>query len=528
MNNLHLSAVFRCFLLIFLELLNPIVYASTNVNTLIEEIPLTQTNWTASELNTQWVPTLPDEQATLIGSPLCGIHLIKLRYATHGVAFEPTTATLALMLPTGNSITCQNTSKAILFAHGTMIDKRLDLANLTPPHDAGKKITIRVGLIFAAQGYLTILPNYSGYDSSPLPYTPYLDAAQNGQEMIDALRAVDQWLTLNHKPSLHQNKLYLTGYSQGGFVALATIQKLQEIHWPIQAGAVSSGPYALLAVGDEVMMGHPTYGATVYMSLLSNSLAHLPNHPIDMSSIFSPEYQDAPGLFPGPYDKAGFLQLVKQNKFPLLAMFQSSPTGYANLDNRPLPFISFLGFDSRHYLVKTSFRENYISDLLQNPDSAAPASGAPPDLDTRPPLVAKNPGFIMRQLLKESDLRSVIPKSPLFICGGDRDPEVFWDQGAGTLTAMLFSNSTQSPQLQFATLDLDTQGEPGQLLSYGLTDDQRTQLTKTTTEAQKGFVHTQYPYSLDKLIFLLGVRSYHENLEAYCLISSRAFFKLFP
>ena len=528
MNNLRLLAVFRYLILACFGLLHYNAHASANENTLIEEIPLTQTDWTPNDLNTQWLATLPSNQAKLIGTPLCGIHLIKLRYATHGVASEPTTATLALMLPTGNPTLCQNTHKAVLFAHGTVIDQRLDLSSLMPPHNAGKKTTIQVGLTFAAQGFLTILPNYSGYDSSPLSYTPYLDANQNGQEMIDVLHAVNQWLVLHHQPTLHQNKLYITGYSQGGFVALATIKSLQGIHWPIQAGAVSSGPYALLAVGDEVMMGHPTYGATIYMSLLSNSLAHLPNHPLDLNSVFSPEYQDAPKLFPGPYDKAGFLQLIKQNKFPLLAMFQSSPTGYANLDNRPLPFISFLGFDSEHYLIKTSFRESYISDLLQNPDSGAPASGAPPDLDTRPPLMAEHPSFIMRQLLKESDLRNIVPTAPLFICGGDRDPEVFWDQGAGTLTAMLFSNSPQTPQLRFATLDLDTQGEPGQLLTYGLTNDQRIQLTKTTIETQKGFVHTQYPNSLDKLIFLLGIRSYHENLEAYCLISSRAFFELYP
>lgn len=528
MNNLRLLTTFHYFILIFVGLLSYKANASANETTLVEEISLGQTDWTPNELNSQWLATFPDNQAKLISPPVCGIHLVKLSYATHGVASEPTTATLALMLPTGNDALCQNTRRAVLFAHGTVIDQRLDLAELMPPHDAGKKITMRIGLIFAAQGYLTILPNYSGYDSSPLPYTPYLNATQNGQEMIDVLHAVNQWLSLHHQPTLHQDKLYITGYSQGGFVALAALKSLQESHWPIQAGAVSSGPYALLAVGDEVMMGHPTYGATVYLSLLSNALAHLPNHPLDTNSVFSPEYQDAPKLFPGPYDKTAFQQLIKQNKFPLLAMFQSSPTGYDNLDNRPLPFISFLGFDSKHYLVKTSFRENYISDLLQNPDSGAPASGAPPDLDTRPPLVAEHPNFIMRQLLKESDLRNVVPTAPLFICGGDRDPEVFWDQGAGTLTAMLFSKSPQNPKLRFATLDLDTQGEPGQLLTYGLTDDQRTQLSKITLEAQQEFIRTQYPNSLDKLIFLLGVRSYHENLETYCLISSRAFFRLYP
>jgi len=43
--------------------------------------------------------------------------------------------------------------------------------------------------VFASQGYIVVAPNYAGYDSSTLPYHPYLVADQQSKDMIDALTA---------------------------------------------------------------------------------------------------------------------------------------------------------------------------------------------------------------------------------------------------------------------------------------------------------------------------------------------------
>ena len=40
--------------------------------------------------------------------------------------------------------------------------------------------------LFASQGYIVVAPNYAGYDSSTLPYHPYLVADQQSKDMIDA------------------------------------------------------------------------------------------------------------------------------------------------------------------------------------------------------------------------------------------------------------------------------------------------------------------------------------------------------
>ena len=43
--------------------------------------------------------------------------------------------------------------------------------------------------VFAASGYIVVAPNYVGYDISTLGYHPYLDAVQQSDDMIDALKA---------------------------------------------------------------------------------------------------------------------------------------------------------------------------------------------------------------------------------------------------------------------------------------------------------------------------------------------------
>ncbi|MGX7835761.1 hypothetical protein ACWKSR_11485, partial [Campylobacter fetus subsp. venerealis] len=71
-------------------------------------------------------------------------------------------------------------------AHGTSADKNLNLADITNP-DNGEGVLITA--MFAAHGFIVVAPNYAGYDTSSLPYHPYVNADQQSKDMIDALAA---------------------------------------------------------------------------------------------------------------------------------------------------------------------------------------------------------------------------------------------------------------------------------------------------------------------------------------------------
>ncbi|MHB8354702.1 MAG: hypothetical protein ACYDCF_09765, partial [Burkholderiales bacterium] len=370
-------------------------------------------------------------------------------------------------------------------------------------------------------------PNYAGYDVSRLPYAPYLNEKQQAQDMLDGLTAGRQMLDLLKNGTSDGGKLFVTGYSQGGYVSMATLKALDAQGHPATAGAPMSGPYALAAAGDEVFLGHPNFGATVYLSMIANSYAHQSQAPIDLSPLFNPMYADAPTLFPGAVDRAHFEDLVRSGKIPMTAVFQTPPTGYSNLDALHEGLLSSIWFDPTNYLISTVFREAYVSDALAHPDGAAPRDGSTPDFTTTAPDLPEAPENLMRQLLKANDLRSYVPTMPLLMCGANRDPEVFWNQGAGTMSAILGNQARQNPALRFATLDLDTRGTPGTFTSQGLTEDQNTTMQRIAATVQEGFVDHQYHNAVDKLILLLGLEGYHSAEEPYCAVAARAFFSLY-
>ena len=105
---------------------------------------------------------------------------------------------------------------------------------------------VLLAAVFASRGYIVVAPNYAGYDTSDLPYHPYLNADQQSKEMIDVVVAARSALPVATATSVtDSSKLFVTGYSQGGFVAMAAHKAMQAAGMTVTASAPMSGPYAL-------------------------------------------------------------------------------------------------------------------------------------------------------------------------------------------------------------------------------------------------------------------------------------------
>jgi acetyl esterase/lipase len=165
----------------------------------------------------------------LIVPPKCGIDVYQLRYNTVDPAGAPTTASGAIMIPTGADPACQGPRPIVLYAHGTAVQRSLNLANISVQENLE---ALLAATMFTTQGYVLIAPNYTGYDTSALTYHPYLNADQEAKDMIDALTAARSALPA---PVTDSGKLFVTGYSQGGHVAMATHKMLQETGGAIAA-----------------------------------------------------------------------------------------------------------------------------------------------------------------------------------------------------------------------------------------------------------------------------------------------------
>src|SRR5882762_7648896 len=246
---------------------------STTRGTLIEDPPLRIASLDAPTLNAELMASAAGQQLLLVtGAPACGVDFHYFHYWTVGGMNETATASGALMVPTGGA-GCTGARPIVLYAHGTDTDKNLNLADITDPTNSEGAL---IAAMFAAQGYIVVAPNYAGYDTSSLDYHPYLNADQQSKDMIDALTAARSALPTIEAPNTTDGgKLFLAGYSQGGYVAMATHRAMQAAGMTVTAAAPMSGPYALAAFGDAVFEGRVNMGAPVSMTLLVSGYQHV-------------------------------------------------------------------------------------------------------------------------------------------------------------------------------------------------------------------------------------------------------------
>ncbi len=416
---------------------------STAPGTLIQSPPIRVASLNKADLTAQLGATSDGQQLlALAGAPACGIDFHYFQYQTVGAKAEQATASGAIMAPTGGA-GCSGPRPIVVYTHGTATSKAFNIANIADPKNPAWQESAMVAAFFAAHGYIVVASNYAGYDTSSLGYHPYLNADQQSKDVIYALQAARKALAAGLPSGVSDNgKLFITGYSQGGHVAMATHRAMQAQGLPVTASAPMSGPYALLAFGDTaVTFSSPGLGGTIYYPMVVNSFqqayGNIYSSPGD---VYSATYASGiDSLIPGPYD---FSQLFSAGKLPQFALFNAATpgtgsepsSGSVQLDallaapssaSNP---IGALGFGSP-YLFNNSLRVAYALDSLALPDGAVPAATTllPPAADPVQPL---------RLALKKNDLRGWSPTSPVMLCGGMNDPEVFYAVNTVTMKSL--------------------------------------------------------------------------------------------
>ena len=428
-------------------------------------------------------------------SPHCSVAVYQLQYETIGGQGEPTTASGALMVPNGPDPTCQSPRPIALYAHGKRNLRFFNIADLSGQTNYEGLI---LALALAGEGYIVVAPNYAGYDTSTLAYHPFLNATQQSADMIDALAAARAALPATGIAENH--KLFVSGYSEGGYVAMATHRALQAAGSPVTASAPMSGPYALSAFADAMFMGFVGAGAVEEFIMLESSYQHeYGNLYSSPTEVFEAKYASVESLLPAT---TGVDNLVAQGLLPESAVFSSTPPApeFAAL-TPPITGISYFdqafasGFGMDH-LVTNSYRLSYLQDAFSNPDGGFPntTTGLPPS----------NPANTLRQALKNNDLRTWAPAAPMLLCAGDADPVVFF-LNTQLMQGYWAMNASGSP---VTVLDVDAPawlGGPYQGLRDGF------QLTKALLEWFAGTSAV--------------LQDYHDVLvPAFCAQAARSFF----
>ena len=427
--------------------------ASLPTGNLIKD-PLTTKNLTASAL-TQLFNTTDPDFSKVAATPKCGVRVEYMQYDTVDVKGNKTDATGAVFIPTGTDASCSGNRPIVLNAHGTATTKAYNFAEVgNANNEAGPAATLLAAL-FAGQGYVVISPNYAGYDKSSLAYHPYLNAQQQSHEMADALKAGREVIRRTGSATnvADNGKLFITGYSQGGYVTMATTRYLETLKEPVTAALPISGPYAMEAFGDVVFGGKVMLGATFFAPLMArNYQEQYGNIYAKPSDMFAPANADEiPSLLPSA--SMTDMQLILSGKLPASAMFQKAPTGNSTLDaiSPSDPAFSF-GFDAAQYLVKNDYRLGYLADAQKNVDWAVPYLQGYTNYSPVPATLPEHP---LRKALKANDLRGYLPTMPVIMCGGNQDPMVFFDVNSSLMKKLWDTDTNKTSATKLGIIDID-------------------------------------------------------------------------
>ncbi|MEQ5837958.1 prolyl oligopeptidase family serine peptidase [Paraburkholderia acidicola] len=468
------------------------------------------------------------------GTPVCGVDIERIEYATKDGSGGPTTASGVVLMPTGSNPQCSGPRPVVMYAHGTAATKAYNLAEIEDPTNEAQFESSVITAFFAAQGYIVVAPNYAGYDTSTLSYHPYFNATQEGQEMIHALQAGRT--ALQELPegarATDSGKLFVTGYSEGGYVAMAALREMQAANIPVSAGAPSAGPYALAAFMDNIFEGQASVEDAEAFPLLSTGYQRAYGNVYkNPSDLYTSSY--ASGIESLLPSTTSFSTLVSAGKIPATALFQSAPTGNAALDSISPPATSStspgisiaFGFSPTNYLLSTSYREAYLTDAAAHPDGAF---ATPP---STPPYASTTASNAFRQDLALNDLRHYVPTMPMLMCSGHGDPIAPFES-----TKLMFNIlSTVSPTSKVAELDVDPSGPPGTFSSIGFASGQVSTMQNAAATAQGIFSAIKQQTSSaavsggatdggDQAVYL----AYHAGIESFaCFFAIRSFFQQF-
>lgn len=171
------------------------------------------------------------------------IELYKITYQTQTFAGEAVIASGLLLLPDEFN----EAHPLISLQHGTQLSdsQAPSTANLFNSETA-------IGALLAGQGFAVVMPDYLGYQSSnQLPH-PYEEQSTLGQTTYDMLRAGRELIA--HLSHTLDNRLYLVGYSEGGYATMALHRKIEsENTYSVTHSFPAAGAYNKTAFSQAVL-----------------------------------------------------------------------------------------------------------------------------------------------------------------------------------------------------------------------------------------------------------------------------------
>ena len=152
-------------------------------------------------------------------------------------------------------------SPVLSYQHGTLFKDAE-----APSNNA---VASEVAVVLASLGYIVLAPDYVGFGASRGTPHPYLLSAPSAAATIDFMTAARTWR--NQANVVDNGQLFMTGYSEGGYVTMAAHRALQAGNSPhlqqLRMVVPGAGPYNVQATMDGLVRlvrdEQPVLGAAI-------------------------------------------------------------------------------------------------------------------------------------------------------------------------------------------------------------------------------------------------------------------------
>lgn len=150
----------------------------------------------------------------------------------------------------------------------------------------------------ASPGFISVVPDFIGFGSSKNVMHPYYVESLTASAIIDALKAARE-LAANNKVSFN-GKLFLAGYSQGGYATMATHKEIETNGlngFELVASFPSSGGYDVKAM-QEYFFSLDTYDQPFFLAFVAQAYKTSFDWSQPLTDFFNEPYASRiPGLF---------------------------------------------------------------------------------------------------------------------------------------------------------------------------------------------------------------------------------------
>ncbi|MEK6783427.1 MAG: lipase family protein [Bacteroidota bacterium] len=267
------------------------------------------------------------------------VELYEITYKTTYLNNEQITASGIVILPKGSG-----NYPMVSFQHGTIA------ANSQAPSMLPLNSTeLILYAALASPGFITAIPDFIGFGSSSNVLHPYYVRELTASTVVDMLKATKE--LAREKGINFDGKLFLAGYSQGGYATMAAHQSIEKnalSGFDLVASFPSSGGYDVKAM-QEYFFGLDTYAEPFFLGYVAMAYKTTFAWTQPLSDFFQEPYASRmPDLFDG--NKTG--QEIN-------AQLTTSINELVSFD-----LLTKIDSDTRYKYIVDAFEENSLVDWI--------------------------------------------------------------------------------------------------------------------------------------------------------------------